>query len=111
MTIQSGSPASTDVQETSRTIDTSEFLTRIAEKLRTKSGSDLPLSCFIEQVKLQLAGGKSPETAAERSSGRQQQHARPPFGYLQSLGDARLTRPLLAGMSMPAGTFPPPAHS
>ena len=61
MTIQSGSPASTDVQETSRTIDTSEFLTRIAEKLRAKSGSDLPLSCFIEQVKLQLAGGKSPE--------------------------------------------------
>jgi len=61
MTIQSGSPTSTDVQETSRTIDTSEFLTRIAEKLRAKSGSDLPLSCFIEQVKLQLAGGKSPE--------------------------------------------------
>ncbi|AHG46325.1 hypothetical protein RLEG12_25155 [Rhizobium leguminosarum bv. trifolii CB782] len=61
MTIQSGSPASTDVQETSRAIDTSEFLTRIAEKLRAKSGSDLPLSCFIEQVKLQLAGGKSPE--------------------------------------------------
>ncbi|MBY5830794.1 hypothetical protein ELI13_15120 [Rhizobium ruizarguesonis] len=61
MTIQSGSPASADVQETSRTIDTPEFLTRIAEQLRTKSGSDLPLSCFIEQVKLQLAGGKSPE--------------------------------------------------
>jgi hypothetical protein len=61
MTIQSGSPASTDVQETSRAIDTPEFLTRIAEGLRTKSGSDLPLSCFIEQVKLQLAGGKSPE--------------------------------------------------
>ncbi|PCK88541.1 hypothetical protein CPT32_02825 [Rhizobium sophoriradicis] len=61
MTTQSGSPASTDVQETFRAIDTPEFLIRIAEKLRAKSGSDLPLSCFIEQVKLQLAGGKSPE--------------------------------------------------
>ncbi|SCB57162.1 hypothetical protein GA0061105_102149 [Rhizobium aethiopicum] len=61
MTTQSGSPASTDVQETPRAIDTPEFLVRIAEKLRAKSGSDLPLSCFIEQVKLQLAGGKSPE--------------------------------------------------
>ena len=61
MTIQSGSPVSTNVQETPRAIDTPEFLIRIAEKLRAKSGSDLPLSCFIEQVKLQLAGGKSPE--------------------------------------------------
>ncbi|OWV70066.1 hypothetical protein ATY77_18665 [Rhizobium sp. R634] len=61
MTTQSGSPASTDVQETIRAIDTPEFLIRIAEKLRAKSGSDLPLSCFVEQVKLQLAGGKSPE--------------------------------------------------
>ncbi|PDT09520.1 MULTISPECIES: hypothetical protein [unclassified Rhizobium] len=61
MTTQSGSPASTDVQETFRAVDTPEFLIRIAEKLRAKSGSDLPLSCFIEQVKLQLAGGKSPE--------------------------------------------------
>ncbi|MDF0696758.1 hypothetical protein PYR71_09580 [Rhizobium sp. MC63] len=61
MMTQSGSPASTDVQETFRAVDTPEFLIRIAEKLRAKSGSDLPLSCFIEQVKLQLAGGKSPE--------------------------------------------------
>ncbi|ARO25123.1 hypothetical protein CO659_09705 [Rhizobium sp. S9] len=61
MTTKSGSPASTDAQETFRAIDTPEFLVRIAEKLRAKSGSDLPLSCFIEQVKLQLAGGKSPE--------------------------------------------------
>ncbi|MBX4866644.1 MULTISPECIES: hypothetical protein [Rhizobium] len=61
MTTQSGSPASTDVQETLRAVDTPEFLIRIAEKLRAKSGSDLPLCCFIEQVKLQLAGGKTPE--------------------------------------------------
>lgn len=68
MTIQSGPPAPTDVQEASRAIDAPEFLTRIAEKLRTKSGSDLPLSCFIEQVKLQLAGGKSPEQLQNEAS-------------------------------------------
>jgi hypothetical protein len=61
MTIQSASPASPDVQDSSRAIEAPELLARIAEDLRAKSGSDLPLSCFIEQVKLQLAGGKSPE--------------------------------------------------
>jgi hypothetical protein len=61
MTILSGSAASIDIPETSRAIDTPAFLNRLAEDLRTKSGSDLPLSCFIEQVKLQLACGKSPE--------------------------------------------------
>ncbi|MDM9621711.1 hypothetical protein A6U87_23610 [Rhizobium sp. AC44/96] len=64
MTIQSGSPASADVQETSRPIGAPEFLQRLAEELRAKSGSDLPLSCYIEQVKLQLAGGRSPEELA-----------------------------------------------
>jgi hypothetical protein len=38
-----------------------EFLTRLAEELRAKSGSDLPLSCFVEQVKMQLAHGSTPE--------------------------------------------------
>jgi hypothetical protein len=37
------------------------MLNRLAEALKAKSGSDLPLSCFVEQVKLQLAGGRSPE--------------------------------------------------
>lgn len=60
MTIQSGSPAA-DVQQSSRSIDAPEFLNRLAEDLRARSGSDLPLSCYVEQVKLQLAGGKSPE--------------------------------------------------
>ena len=69
MTTQSGSPASTDVQETFRAIDTPEFLKRIAENLRARSGSDLPLSCFIEQVKLQLAGGKTPEELQEQATG------------------------------------------
>jgi hypothetical protein len=29
----------------------------------------LPLSCFVEQVKLQLAGGKSPEELESMASG------------------------------------------
>ena len=61
MTIQSGSSASADAQQSSSVIEAPEFLSRLAEDMRTRSGSDLPLSCFIEQVKLQLAGGKSPE--------------------------------------------------
>jgi hypothetical protein len=61
MTIQSGSPVAANIQQSSRTIEAPEFLNRLAEDLRAKSGSDLPLSCFVEQVKLQLAGGKSPE--------------------------------------------------
>lgn len=69
MTIQSSSPASADIQETSRAIDAPELLTRIAEDLRAKSGSDLPLSCFVEQVKLQLAGGKTPEELQQQATG------------------------------------------
>ncbi len=68
MTIQSGSPASTDVQSASRSIDTPEFLNRIAEDLRARSGSDLPLSCFVEQVKIQLATGKSPEELQDKTA-------------------------------------------
>jgi hypothetical protein len=45
-----------DADESLRTIDTPEFIHRLAEDMRVKSGSDLPLSCFIEQVKMQLAG-------------------------------------------------------
>ncbi|MDP9810346.1 hypothetical protein J2W42_003207 [Rhizobium tibeticum] len=61
MTIQSSSAAPAGASEPRPPIDTPEFLSRIAEGFRAKSGSDLPLSCFIEQVKLQLAGGKTPE--------------------------------------------------
>lgn len=42
--------------EAPRGIDTPEFINRLAEDLRVKSGSDLPLSCFVEQVKMQLSG-------------------------------------------------------
>ncbi|CCM76595.1 hypothetical protein [Rhizobium mesoamericanum] len=62
MTIQSSSAAPAGAPEQPPPLmNTPEFVSRIAERLRAKSGSDLPLSCFIEQVKLQIAGGKTPE--------------------------------------------------
>jgi hypothetical protein len=69
MTIQTGSPASAGVQQPTRQIDAPEFLLRLAEELRAKSGSDLPVSCFVEQVKLQLAGGRSPDELARLAKG------------------------------------------
>ena len=47
----------------SSTVDSPEFIVRLAEDMRIRSGSDLPLSCFIEQVRMQLAG-KSPSDVA-----------------------------------------------
>ena len=44
------------VRSGDKALDTPEFIKRLAEDQRLKSGSDLPLSCFIEQVKMQLAG-------------------------------------------------------
>ncbi|AYG66868.1 MULTISPECIES: hypothetical protein [unclassified Rhizobium] len=59
-------------QKLSRTVDSPEFIIRLAEDMRIRSGSDLPLSCFIEQMRMQLAG-KSPNDiarfAADRSAG------------------------------------------
>jgi hypothetical protein len=69
MTIQTGSPASPGVQQPTQKNDAPEFLLRLAEALRAKSGSDLPVSCFVEQVKLQLAGGRSPEELARLAKG------------------------------------------
>jgi hypothetical protein len=46
-------------QKLSHSVDTPEFIIRLAEDMRVRSGSDLPLSCFIEQVRMQFAG-KSP---------------------------------------------------
>ncbi|KAA1182701.1 hypothetical protein FP026_11575 [Rhizobium tropici] len=58
-------------QKLSRTVDSPEFVVRLAEDMRIRSGSDLPLSCFVEQVRMQLAG-KSPNDiarfAADRSA-------------------------------------------
>jgi hypothetical protein len=60
MSIESSAATSTSVD---RTIDTPEFIRRLAEDQRIKSGSDLPLSCFIEQVKMQLKGRPAAEAA------------------------------------------------
>jgi hypothetical protein len=51
------------VQKLSRMVDTPDFVNRLAEDMKARSGSDLPLSCFIEQVRMQLAG-KSPGDVA-----------------------------------------------
>lgn len=57
-----------------RAIQSEELIKRMAEDLRAKSGSDLPLSCFIEQVKMQLTsrplsanGNVAPSLAASKS--------------------------------------------
>ncbi len=58
-------------QKLSRTVDSPEFITRLAEDMRIRSGSDLPLSCFIEQVRMQLAGKSQNDIArfeADRSA-------------------------------------------
>lgn len=56
-------------EKLSRTVDSPEFITRLAEDMRVRSGSDLPLSCFIEQVRMQLAG-KSPSDVARMAADR-----------------------------------------
>ncbi|NLS19621.1 hypothetical protein HGP16_24085 [Rhizobium sp. P40RR-XXII] len=56
-------------QKFSRTVDSPEFVIRLAEDMRIRSGSDLPLSCFIEQVRMQLAG-KSPNDIARLAADR-----------------------------------------
>jgi hypothetical protein len=56
MSRESSAAVIADADDVSRTIETPEFINRLAEDLREKSGSDLPLSCFVEQVKMQLSG-------------------------------------------------------
>lgn len=56
-------------EKLSRTVDSPEFIVRLAEDMRIRSGSDLPLSCFIEQVRMQLAG-KSPSDVARMATDR-----------------------------------------
>ncbi|TCL74741.1 hypothetical protein [Rhizobium sp. BK251] len=66
MPVQSGLAVAAKLEESSYSGDTPEFVTRIAEEIRASSGSDLPLSCFVQQVKLQLAAGKSVEELKEK---------------------------------------------
>ncbi len=50
------------MQASTRAIDITELLVRLAEDLKALSGSDLPLSCFIEQVEAEIRR-HTPETA------------------------------------------------
>jgi hypothetical protein len=59
MSTKSSAAITPAVTSSDRALDTPEFIKRLAEDQRVKSGSDLPLSCFIEQVKMQLKGRPS----------------------------------------------------
>ena len=61
MSTKSSAATTTTGPVTASAIDTPEFIRRLAEDQRIKSGSDLPLSCFIEQVKMQLRGRRANE--------------------------------------------------
>jgi hypothetical protein len=59
-----------EAEDCPQAIGTPDFITRLAEELKNRSGSDLPLSCFIEQVKMQLAGNSPADltrAASERA--------------------------------------------
>jgi hypothetical protein len=71
MTVQGGASSTTANADNSHS-NNLEFLTRLAEDLRAKSGSDLPLSCFVEQAKMQLSHDSPPtgvETKAAPAAG------------------------------------------
>lgn len=69
--------ASADLEKPAPAAGVPDFIIRLAEDLKNKSGSDLPLSCFVEQVRMRLAG-KSPvdidDAADEHSAGRSSAH-------------------------------------
>lgn len=56
MAVQNQADETTNDRPLSRTVDTPDFIVQLAEDMRLKSGSDLPLSCFIQQVRMQLSG-------------------------------------------------------
>ncbi|MEZ2219877.1 hypothetical protein [Rhizobium sp. RCC_161_2] len=71
MAVQNQVAETANEQKLLRSVDTPEFIVRLAEDMRVRSGSDLPLSCFIEQVRMQLAGksqGEVASMAADRSA-------------------------------------------
>ena len=69
MAVQNQTAETGTEQKLSRSVDTPEFIVRLAEDMRVRSGSDLPLSCFIEQVRMQFAG-KSPGEIARMTADR-----------------------------------------
>jgi hypothetical protein len=67
MATRSGAAAKTANFDNDHHLDGPEFIYRLAENMRQESGSDLPLSCFVEQVKMQLAGGSIVDLARATS--------------------------------------------
>jgi hypothetical protein len=65
--MRSGAAAKTADIDNEHYIDSPEFINRLAENMKAESGSDLPLSCFVEQVKMQLAGGSIVDLARATS--------------------------------------------
>ncbi|MDL2397329.1 hypothetical protein [Rhizobium mayense] len=74
MAVQNQVAEAANEKKLSRAVDTPEFVVRLAEDMRIRSGSDLPLSCFIQQVRMQLAG-KSPGDVARMVSDRPSKQA------------------------------------
>jgi hypothetical protein len=67
MAMRSGAAAKTADIDSDNYLDSPEFINRLAENMKAESGSDLPLSCFVEQVKMQLAGGSIVDLARTTS--------------------------------------------
>jgi hypothetical protein len=63
MAMRSGAAAKTADIDNDYHLDSPEFINRLAENMKAESGCDLPLSCFVEQVKMQLAAGSPADLA------------------------------------------------
>jgi len=66
-------PSSTAGKTAPHTLNTPEFINRLAEEMHAKGDAELPLSHYVELVKMQLAGeGTLPEEANDRQKGDQE---------------------------------------
>lgn len=61
-------PHSPESSMSPRSIDTPEFIDRLAGELRAKGDVDLPHSYYVEQVKLRLSGKVGFDAAAARAA-------------------------------------------
>lgn len=65
MTVQINMPSSPEGDHASRSLNTPEFIDRLARELHSHGDPDLPHSYYVEQVKLRLAGKDSSAVEAE----------------------------------------------
>ena len=70
MATECGTLAKPTDTDSSLSLAPPEDLIHMAETLKARSGSDLPFSCFLEQVKMQLSHGApvAIDIAAEREA-------------------------------------------